>query len=123
MSENIRRIYVEKKKAYGVEASNMCADLQQTLGLTQLTGVRILNRYDLAGLSDAEYQSAKTLVLSEAPVDNVYEETVEIPAGTHSFAVELLPGQYDQREDFAAQCIQAITQGQRPVINYQYIIT
>lgn len=116
MSENIRRIYVEKKKAYGVEASNMCADLQQTLGLTQLTGVRILNRYDLAGLSEEEYEGAKNLVLSEAPVDNVYEESVEIPAGTHSFAVELLPGQYDQREDFAAQCIQAITQGQRPTI-------
>ena len=116
MSDKIRRVFVEKKKEYAVEAAGLCSDLQQTLGLKNLKSVRILNRYDLEGLSDEEYQEARSLVLSEAPVDVVRDEEVEIPAGIRSFAVELLPGQYDQREDFAAQCIQAITQGQRPIV-------
>ena len=116
MSEQIRRIFVEKKKDYAVEAEGLLADLQQTLGLKNLTGLRVINRYDLEGLSDADYQAAKSLVLSEAPVDTVCDETLEIPEGVHSFAQELLPGQYDQREDFAAQCIQLITQGTRPIV-------
>jgi phosphoribosylformylglycinamidine synthase len=116
MSETIRRIYVEKKKEYAVEAANLLADLQQTLGLKQLTGLRVINRYDVAGLSDEDFASAKQVVLSEPPVDTVQDETLAIPEGVRSFAVELLPGQYDQREDFAAQCIQLISQGKRPTV-------
>ena len=116
MSDKITRIYVEKKKAYAVEAAGLCSDLQQTLGLKNLKSVRIVNRYDLEGLSEEDCQAARNLVLSEAPVDVVRDEELEIPAGVRSFAVELLPGQYDQREDFAAQCIQLITQGQRPIV-------
>ena len=116
MSEDIRRIYVEKKKEYAVEAANMLADLQQTLGLKQLTGLRIINRYDLSGITDEAYEAAKRVILSEPPVDNVCDEVLEIPAGVRSFAVELLTGQYDQREDFAAQCIQLITQSAPPIV-------
>jgi len=116
MSEDIRRIYVEKKKEYAVEAANMLADLQQTLGLKQLTGLRIINRYDLSGITDEAYVAAKRVILSEPPVDNVCDEVLEIPAGVRSFAVELLTGQYDQREDFAAQCIQLITQSAPPIV-------
>jgi len=112
MSESMRRIYVEKKKEYAVEA----ADLVGTLGMTQLTGLRIVNRYDIAGLSDEDYEAAKRVVLSEPPVDTVHDETLEIPEGVKSFAIELLPGQYDQREDFAAQCVQLISQGKRPAV-------
>ncbi len=97
MSDTIRRIFVEKKKPYAVEAANLCADLQQTLGLTNLKSVRIVNRYDLEGLDEKAYEEAKSLVLSEAPVDMVRDEELEIPAGVRSFAVELVPGQYDQR--------------------------
>lgn len=116
MSESMRRIYVEKKKEYAVEAAGLLADLVGTLGMTQLTGLRIVNRYDIAGLSDEDYEAAKRVVLSEPPVDTVYDETLEIPEGVKSFAIELLPGQYDQREDFAAQCVQLISQGKRPAV-------
>ena len=84
--------------------------------MTQLTGLRIVNRYDIAGLSDEDYEAAKRVVLSEPPVDTVHDETLEIPEGVKSFAIELLPGQYDQREDFAAQCVQLISQGKRPAV-------
>lgn len=116
MSESMRRIYVEKKKEYAVEAAGLLADLVGTLGMTQLTGLRIVNRYDIAGLSDEDYEAAKRVVLSEPPVDTVHDETLEIPEGVKSFAIELLPGQYDQREDFAAQCVQLISQGKWPAV-------
>lgn len=116
MSESMRRIYVEKKKEYAVEAAGLLADLVGTLGMTQLTGLRIVNRYDIAGWSDEDYEAAKRVVLSEPPVDTVHDETLEIPEGVKSFAIELLPGQYDQREDFAAQCVQLISQGKRPAV-------
>ena len=79
MSESMRRIYVEKKKEYAVEAAGLLADLVGTLGMTQLTGLRIVNRYDIAGLSDEDYEAAKRVVLSEPPVDTVHDETLEIP--------------------------------------------
>ena len=107
---------MEKKKEYAVEAAGLLADLVGTLGMTQLTGLRIVNRYDIAGLSDEDYEAAKRVVLSEPPVDTVHDETLEIPEGVKSFAIELLPGQYDQREDFAAQCVQLISQGKRPAV-------
>ena len=107
---SIRRIYVEKKDEFAVEAHGLLADLRNNLGMTGLTNIRMLNRYDVMGLTDEEFEMAKANVLAEAPVDNVVEEVLEIPAGAKVFAVELLPGQYDQREDFAEQCIQLITQ-------------
>ena len=116
MSDKIKRVYVEKKKEYAVEADGLCADLRQTLGIKGLERVRVINRYDLEGLDQADYEAAKTLVLSEAPVDAVWDETFTVPEKARSFAQELLPGQYDQREDFAAQCIQLITQGTRPIV-------
>ena len=102
---NIRRLFVEKKDAFAVEAHGLLADLRNNLGMSNLTGMRIVNRYDVMGLSDEEFAMAKQLVLSEPPVDNVVEEELPLAAGEAAFAVELLPGQYDQREDFAEQCI------------------
>ena len=113
---NIRRIFVEKKDAFAVEAKGLLADLRNNLGMTSLTGIRLINRYDVMGLSDEEYAMAKANVLSEPPVDSVVEEELPVAAGDKVFAVELLPGQYDQREDFAAQCIQLITQKDRPLV-------
>ncbi len=114
--EKIRRVYVEKKAAFAVEAQGLLADLRSNLGLTALTGLRILNRYDVSGLSEEEYAMAKVMVLSEPPVDQVYEEELPLPEGCQVFAVELLPGQYDQREDFAAAGIQLISQKERPLL-------
>ncbi len=111
----IRRIYVEKKSEFAVEAKGLLADLQNNLGLGSLKHVRILVRYDVMGLSEEEFAQARQLVLSEPPVDTVTEEL--IPAEDERiFALELLPGQYDQREDFAAQCIQLITQKEKPLV-------
>ena len=113
---SIRRIYVEKKDAFAVEAHGLLADLRNNLGMGALKNIRIINRYDVMGLSDEEFAMAKALVLSEPPVDSVVEEHLELAAGEVAFAVELLPGQYDQREDFAEQCIQLITQKERPMV-------
>ncbi|MDO4921094.1 MAG: phosphoribosylformylglycinamidine synthase [Phascolarctobacterium sp.] len=113
---NIRRIFVEKKDAFAVEAHGLLADLRNNLGMSGLQNIRIVNRYDVMGLSDEEFAMAKALVLSEPPVDTVMEEELPLAEGEQAFAVELLPGQYDQREDFAEQCIQLITQKERPTV-------
>ena len=113
--DKIRRMFVEKKDAFAVEARGLLADLQTNLGMKGLTGIRVINRYDVMGVTDEEFAAAKALVLSEPPVDTVVDETLEVPAGCRAFAVEFLPGQYNQREDFAAQCIQLITQKERPL--------
>ena len=114
MSE-IRRIYVEKKDAFAVEAKGLLADLKNNLLMDGLEKVRILARYDVMGLTDEEFEQALQLVLSEPPVDTVME-ALATAADENVFAVELLPGQYDQREDFAAQCIQLITQKEKPLV-------
>ena len=88
---NIRRLFVEKKDAFAVEAHGLLADLRNNLGMSNLTGMRIVNRYDVMGLSDEEFAMAKQLVLSEPPVDNVVEEELPLAAGEAAFAVELLP--------------------------------
>ena len=108
---DIRRIFVEKKDAFAIEAKGLLADLRNNLLMSGLKKVRILARYDVMGLTEEEFAQALQLVLSEPPVDTV------IPAADEKvFAVELLPGQYDQREDFAAQCIQLITQKEKPLV-------
>lgn len=112
----VRRIFVEKKPGFDVEARRLYADLRENLGLTGLTGVRIVNRYDVAGLDNDEFDKARNIIFAEPPVDNIYDE--ELPVGQDEvvFAIEYLPGQYDQRADSAAQCIQIITQKERPEV-------
>lgn len=113
----VKRIFVEKKPAFAVEAKSLLVDLQNTLGITTLTNLRLINRYDISGINTEEYQLAKSIVLSEPPVDDVYDE--ELPIDTETFfIVEYLPGQYDQRADSAAQCIQILTQKNPPLVNY-----
>lgn len=88
--ENVRRIYVEKKNGFDVEAKGVLADLKENLSLKGLKDVRIINRYDVSGVSDEEYQKARNLIFSEPPVDNAYDEEIEISEGK-VFAVEFLP--------------------------------
>lgn len=110
---NVRRIYVEKKKGFDVEAKGVLSDLRENLSLTALTDVRIINRYDVEGISDEEYAKARGLIFSEPPVDNAYDEKLEISEGK-AFAVEYLPGQFDQRAASAEECISILTQKERP---------
>ncbi|MFZ5639852.1 MAG: phosphoribosylformylglycinamidine synthase [Bacillota bacterium] len=112
----VRRIYVEKKKPFAVEAGSLYADLKENLGIGGLTGVRIINRYDISGISDEEYENARHTIFSEPPVDYVCDETLKVGADDRIFAMEYLPGQYDQRADSAAQCIQILAQKERPDI-------
>ena len=110
----VRRIYVEKKPALRQEAAGLLNELRTLLGVTALTGLRLLNRYDVEGLDEAAFRRAVGTVLSEPQVDDVYEA---LPAGDFAaFAVEYLPGQFDQRADSASQCIQLLTQGERPTV-------
>ena len=115
MSEVIR-IFVEKKPGFDVRARQAGTDLTENLGLGGVEEVRLINRYDIAGLSRAEFEAAKSTIFSEPNVDNVFEETYPLPEGWTAFVTEYLPGQYDQRADSAAQCVQLLTRGERPQV-------
>ncbi len=113
--EDVRRIYVEKKDGFDIEARGALDDLRENLSLKGLEKVRIINRYDVSGLSNEEYEKARNLIFSEPPVDNAYDEKVEIDEGK-VFAVEFLPGQFDQRAASAEECISILTQKERPTV-------
>ena len=114
MKKIVRRIFVEKKKGFDIEAQALLRDLRDNLGISGLKSVRIINRYDVEGISEEEYKAARRTIFSEPPVDVVYDENIEIDRDSRVIAVEYLPGQYDQRADSASQCIQILTCGERP---------
>ncbi len=122
MRSIVKRLFVEKKKPYDVEAQGLLTDLTETLGVRALESVKIINRYDIEGITEDEYQMARNTIFSEPPVDYAYDEEYILPEGSKAFAVEYLPGQYDQRADSAAQCIQLLTQGERPEIKAARVI-
>ena len=107
----VYRVYVEKKKGLAHEAKSLLQELRDLPGLAGLRGLRVLNRYDVENIDESLFESAKNTVFSEPQVDDCYDELT--PSGT-VFAVEYLPGQFDQRADSAAQCIQILSQGERP---------
>ena len=113
----VRRIYVEKKQGFDVEAKDVLADLRENLNMKGLTDVRIINRYDIEGITDEEYSKARGLIFSEPPVDNAYDENIEISEGK-IFGVEALPGQFDQRAASAEECISILTAKDRPTVRY-----
>lgn len=115
MSNNVRRIYVEKKSDFAVKAKELQEELINYLGINA-EKVRILIRYDIEHISDATYQMAKQTVFSEPPVDDVYEESFPHADGDFCFSVEYLPGQYDQRADSAEQCVRLLNSDEQPVI-------
>lgn len=106
------RIYVEKKQPYAVEAQSVLGDLNTALRLN-LSGVRILNRYDADKLTQEDFERAIPTVFSEPAVDEIYHELPELKNEERLFAVEYLPGQFDQRADSCEQCIQILTQKER----------
>ena len=109
----VYRIYVEKKSGLAHEAASLLKELRELLGLTRLTGLRLLNRYDVEEIRPELFQRCIPLVFSEPQLDDVTET---LPDGGTVFAVEYLPGQFDQRADSAAQCIQILSQGERPLV-------
>ncbi len=117
----VYRIFVEKKKGNDIEAGNILTDLRENVGITALEELRIINRYDAEGLSEEEFGKAVRQIFSEANLDNTYE-SISFPEGWKYFATEYLPGQYDQRADSAAQCIQLLTAGERPTVASAKII-
>ncbi len=116
------RIFVEKKPGFDVEAQGLLSDLRENLAMDNLLNVRIVNRYDIEGISEAEYAAAKPLVFSEPPVDFAYDETLTVSDDETIIATEYLPGQYDQRADSAAVCVQIITQGQKPTVRVAKLV-
>ena len=120
----VSRIYVEKKPGFDVEAGQLLHELQTILGVKALTGLRLVNRYDVEGISDELFKQCIPVVFSEPQVDTSCESCPEVeaalkgesPAGQTVFAIEFLPGQFDQRADSASECIQLISQGERPLV-------
>ena len=111
----VRRIYVEKKPAFAVAAGHLLTELREHLGLSGLRRVRLIHRYDVDGLDEATFTAVAPLVFFEPPVDDVLTD-VPHPDDAHVFAVESLPGQFDQRASSAAECVQLITHGERPLV-------
>ena len=109
------RVYVEKKPGFDVEAQQLAGELRTILGLTGLKALRIVNRYDVEGISQELFDQTVPTVFSEPQVDNVAYDLPDF-AGAKVFATEFLPGQFDQRADSAAECIQLISQGERPTV-------
>ena len=107
----VYRIYVEKKPGFDGEAQSLLHELTELLGIQSLKGLRLLNRYDVEGIDRALFERAIPTVFSEPPVDVTYDT---LPEAKTVFAVEYLPGQFDQRADSASQCIQLLSQGERP---------
>ncbi len=118
---SVYRIYVEKKPQFAVDGAAVLSDLTVALGMKSVESVRVINRYDAEGLSKENFEQAVPTVFSEPPVDEVFYELPKLGAGERMFAVEFLPGQFDQRADSAAQCIQMLCRGDRPVVKYAKI--
>lgn len=116
----VYRIYVEKKPEFAYEAKSLLNEATELLGVKTLEDVRIFNRYDVENLCESDFEKAILNVFSEPQVDNVYSE-IDLQNASH-FAVEFLPGQFDQRADSAAQCIQIMSQGEKPIVKSAKVI-
>ena len=112
---SVKRVYVEKKTPYAVQAKELASEIKSYLGISTVTGVRVLIRYDIENISQEVYEKALGTVFSEPPVDDVYEETFDLRGGT-AFSVEFLPGQFDQRADSAEQCVKLLDEEEDPII-------
>ena len=109
----VYRIYVEKKPGFDGEAQGLKHELVELVGIKGLKALRLLNRYDVEGIDRDLFEKAIPTVFSEPPVDVTY---TELPTAKTVFAVEYLPGQFDQRADSASECIQLLSQGERPSV-------
>ncbi len=110
----VYRVYVEKKEGFDHEAKSLLRDFRELLELGNVTGLRVLNRYDVEDIGEELFEKCVREVFSEPQMDTA-SECVDL-TGARTFAVEYLPGQFDQRADSAAQCVQLVSMGSRPLI-------
>ncbi len=122
---NVKRIYVEKKAPYAVRAKELKSELRSYLDMKGIEAVRVLIRYDIENVSDETYTKSLGTVFSEPPIDVLYEEAFETGEKDRTFAVEYLPGQFDQRADSAEQCVKLLNEKEEPVIHSAttYVLT
>ncbi len=111
----VRRIYVQKREGFDVEAKGILQDLQENLQITELKDVIVLNRYDVSGIDEETYNQAKNTVFSEPQVDICFDEEYPFEKQDNVFGVEFLPGQFDQRASSLAECLQIISGKERPI--------
>ena len=113
---NVKRVYVEKKAEFAVQAKELRHEIRSYLGIETVTNVRVLIRYDVENLSEDTFEKACSGIFAEPPVDVLYQECFPMAEEDHVFSVEYLPGQFDQRADSAEQCVQFIKEDEKPVI-------
>ncbi|MDR1496353.1 MAG: phosphoribosylformylglycinamidine synthase [Clostridiales Family XIII bacterium] len=119
----IKRIFVEKRRGFDVEARNLMKELRENLSLRGIRSVRIFNRYDVEDVTDDTFEQAATTIFSEPSLDLTYGADMVFPEDSFNFGVEYLPGQYDQRADAAEQCIRLIDVGSDPTVRYAKFIS
>ncbi len=113
---NVRRVYVEKKPAFAVQAKELKHEISSYLGIRSVSSVRVLIRYDVENITDEVFERACKTVFAEPPVDDLYLEEFPAAQQAHVFSVEYLPGQFDQRADSAVQCVQFLDEEAKPII-------
>jgi phosphoribosylformylglycinamidine synthase len=118
----IRRVYVEKKEGFDVAAEQLLSDFKESLELENIEGLRLINRYDIEDISEQAFKESCHTILAEPPVDNLYHENLKISENEKAFAVEYLPGQYDQRADSAEQCMQILNDDEKPTVRTAEVI-
>lgn len=121
MGNEIKTLFVEKKPEFRVESKKILNNFKLSLNIKNIKDVRILNKYNISGISDKEYNLAKYSIFSEKTVDELYEEKFPYDSEDKIFSVKYLPGQYDQRADSAAQCIEILTQKQGSIVKYSKV--
>ena len=119
----VKRIFVEKRQGFfDIPAQRLCSDLVETFRLTDLRAVRLITRYDIEGLTDEEFAQVRSIVFADPPVDTVYEDTLPLFSDARVFAIEPLPGQFDPTAAAAAECVQLVTQGERPDVRSARVV-
>jgi phosphoribosylformylglycinamidine synthase len=122
MYRDIMRIFVEKKFGFNIEAKKLLKEIREEICIGHIKNLRIVNSYQISDISEQEYKDAVKHILSDVTVDNVYEEVLPLYSEEIAFGIEYLPGQYNQRSESAADCIQILTQKARPLIHSSKII-
>ncbi len=113
---SVKRVYVEKKPDFAVQAKDLKHEIHSYLGIKEVTSVRVLIRYDVEHISDEVFEKACNTVFSEPPVDVLYRENFPVAPDSRVFSVEYLPGQFDQRADSAVQCVKFLNEEEEPII-------
>ncbi len=111
---SVKRIYVQKKQGFDIEATDLLKDIQENLQISNLEKIVVVNRYDVEGITEEVFNQAKGTIFSEPQVDNYFVEDYPVESNTNVFGVEFLPGQFDQRASSLSECLQILSSGKKP---------